>query len=91
MDFYRFVANAWDKPRYKLHFKTDAPIHISTLLYVPERHTEYMGMGRMEPGVNLYSRRVLIQPKSKHLLPEYLRFVKGQSNYIFWWYLSFVS
>lgn len=34
-------------------------------------------MQRMEPGVSLYSRRVLIQPKSKVLLPEWLRFVKG--------------
>lgn len=31
----------------------------------------------MEPGVNLFSRRVLIQAKSKHLLPDWLRFVKG--------------
>jgi HSP90 family molecular chaperone len=40
-------------------------------------HSEFIGMGRMEPGVNLYSRKVLIQSKSKKLLPEWLRFVKG--------------
>eukprot|EP00465_Bigelowiella_longifila_P011682 CAMPEP_0185278978 /NCGR_PEP_ID=MMETSP1359-20130426/62362_1 /TAXON_ID=552665 /ORGANISM="Bigelowiella longifila, Strain CCMP242" /LENGTH=65 /DNA_ID=CAMNT_0027873695 /DNA_START=3 /DNA_END=197 /DNA_ORIENTATION=- len=34
-------------------------------------------MARMEPGVSLYSRKVLITPKSKKLLPEWLRFVKG--------------
>lgn len=32
---------------------------------------------RQEPGVSLYSRKVLIQPKSKGLLPDWLRFVKG--------------
>ncbi|KAF9948945.1 TNF receptor-associated protein 1, mitochondrial [Modicella reniformis] len=34
-------------------------------------------MHREEPGVSLYSRKVMIQAKSKALLPEWLRFVKG--------------
>lgn len=34
-------------------------------------------MGRMEPGVSLYSRKVLIESKSPDILPEWLRFVKG--------------
>lgn len=34
-------------------------------------------MGRLEPGVSLYSRKVLIQGKAKGLLPDWLRFVKG--------------
>jgi TNF receptor-associated protein 1 len=34
-------------------------------------------MPRLEPGVSLYSRKVLIQAKSKHLLPEWARFVRG--------------
>jgi TNF receptor-associated protein 1 len=76
-EFYRYISSAWDSYQYRLHFRADAPIQVSTLLYIPERHNEYMGMGRMEPGVSLYSRRVLIQPKSKSLLPDYLRFVKG--------------
>jgi HSP90 family molecular chaperone len=31
----------------------------------------------MEPGVNLYSRKVLIQPKSPVILPDWLRFMRG--------------
>jgi len=38
---------------------------------------EVLGMQREEPGVSLYSRKVMIQAKSKALLPEWLRFVKG--------------
>ncbi len=34
-------------------------------------------MGRLEPGVSLFSRKVLITPKAKNLLPDWLRFVKG--------------
>ncbi|KAI7862040.1 ribosomal protein S5 domain 2-type protein [Spinellus fusiger] len=76
-NFYRFIASAWDSPQYSLHFKTDAPISIASVLYVPERHMESMGNERMGPGVSLYSRKVLIQPKSKGILPEWMRFVKG--------------
>ncbi|ORX56380.1 heat shock protein Hsp90 [Hesseltinella vesiculosa] len=74
--FYRFIANAWDDPQYTMHFKTDAPLSIASVLYIPERHMEMMGE-RQEPGVSLYSRKVLIQPKSRGLLPDYLRFLKG--------------
>jgi len=38
---------------------------------------EKFGMGRTEPGVSLYCRRVLIQSKCKGLLPDWLRFIKG--------------
>jgi HSP90 family molecular chaperone len=34
-------------------------------------------MGRMEPGVSLYSRKVLIESKSKDIVPDWMRFVKG--------------
>ncbi|RUP47403.1 hypothetical protein BC936DRAFT_145769 [Jimgerdemannia flammicorona] len=77
-EFYRFVANAWDDPQFTLHYRTDAPMSIRSILYVPEHllSNELLGQ-RLEPGVSLYSRKVLIQPKSKALLPEWLRFVKG--------------
>ncbi len=35
-DFYRFVANAYDKPRFTFHFRTDAPMDVRALLYVPD-------------------------------------------------------
>ncbi|CAO3676414.1 hypothetical protein G6F70_002248 [Rhizopus microsporus] len=74
--FYRFIANAWDDPQYTLHFKTDSPLSISSVLYIPEKHMEFLGE-QVEPGVSLYSRKVLIQAKSAGLLPKYLRFLKG--------------
>lgn len=43
------------------------------LFYVPRFHSEKFGMGRTEMGVNLYSRKVLIESKPKDLLPEWLR------------------
>jgi len=75
--FYQFISHAYDDPLYSIHYSTDSPLNIRSLFYIPEQHTEKYGMGRMESGVNLYSRKVLIQSKSKNLLPDWLRFVKG--------------
>ncbi len=76
-DFYRYVAQAFDDPRYTLHFQADAPVSIKALFYVPQSHMEKWGMARQESGVSLYSRKVLIQPKCENLLPEWMRFFKG--------------
>ncbi|HZK53537.1 MAG TPA: molecular chaperone HtpG [Desulfosporosinus sp.] len=76
-EFYKFIANAQDEPLLRLHFSSDAPININTLLYVPKENLEQFGFGRTEPGVNLYCKKVLIQEKSPIVLPEWLRFLKG--------------
>ena len=76
-DFYKFVANAYDEPRYHLHFSVDAPLAIHSLLFIPKENFEKMGFGRMDPGVSLYCQKVLIDQHSEKILPEWLRFVKG--------------
>lgn len=35
-EFYRFIGNVYDKPRYVLQYKIDAPLNIRALFYVPE-------------------------------------------------------
>lgn len=77
IDFYKFISGAYDAPLSRLHYAVDAPLSIRALLYIPQTHSEKYGGGRMETGVSLYCRRVLIQSKAKDLLPEWLRFVKG--------------
>jgi TNF receptor-associated protein 1 len=76
-EFYQFIAHAYDTPTYRLMFQTDMPLAVQSVFYVPQQHAEKYGMGRQEPGVSLYSRRVLIQSKCAGLLPDWLRFVKG--------------
>ncbi len=76
-EFYKFIAHAWDEPRYRLHFNADAPLAINSLLFVPQDNPEPWGMGQTEPGVALYCRRVLIDPHPKGLLPDWLRFLRG--------------
>ena len=76
-DFFKFIASGGDEPLYRLHFSADAPLAINALLFVPKENLEIFGFGRMEPGVNLYCQRVLIDQHSKNILPEWLRFLKG--------------
>jgi len=77
MEFYKFLTNAYSDPQFKLHISTDAPIQMHTLLFVPQENIEKFGFSRMEPGVNLYCNKVLIEPGVKEILPEYFRFIKG--------------
>ncbi len=76
-EFYQFIGHDHEQPLLRLHFTADAPLAIQSLLFVPARNFETMGMGRMESEVNLYCKKVLIQAKAKHLFPEWLRFLKG--------------
>ena len=76
-EFYKFQANAFDDPRFWLHFSADAPLEINALLFAPTENMEGFGFGRMEPGVALYCRKVLIDSEPKNLLPDWLRFVRG--------------
>ncbi len=76
-EFYKFIAHAWDEPRYTMHFSADAPLSINALLFVPNENQEQFGMGQQDAGVSLYCRKILIDAKPEKLLPEWLRFLKG--------------
>jgi molecular chaperone HtpG len=76
-DFYKYVGHDAEPPQYRLHFSADAPLAIRALLFVPQKSYEHLTMTRGENEVNLYCRKILIQPKAKGLFPEWLRFLKG--------------
>lgn len=76
-NFYKYISNNIDDPFDKIHFRADAPLDVKALFFIPSFHSEKYGMGRMEPGVSLYSRKVLIESKSPDILPDWMRFVKG--------------
>jgi HSP90 family molecular chaperone len=76
-EFYKFIANAFDEPAYRIIFKADAPIELKTLFFIGSSHSEKFGYARLEPGVSLYSRKVLIERNSPDILPDWLRFVRG--------------
>ena len=76
-EFYKYVGHTSDAPTYRLHFNADAPLAIRALLFVPATSFELLTMSRTESEVNLYCKKILIEPKAKSLFPEWLRFLKG--------------
>lgn len=76
-EFFKFIGNEHSGPKYRLHFSADAPLQINALLFVPDQNFEKLGFGKLDPGVSLYCKKVLIQEQSKAILPDWLRFVKG--------------
>ncbi|CAL8080167.1 unnamed protein product [Calicophoron daubneyi] len=77
--FYQYLCgNTYDAPRYIFMYKTDAPINLRVLLYVPSLKPSLYDIAREgDSGVALYSRKVLIMNRTTALLPKWLRFVRG--------------
>ncbi|XP_068211173.1 heat shock protein 75 kDa, mitochondrial [Palaemon carinicauda] len=77
-EFYRYVSSSFDKPRFTLHYRTDAPIDLRCVLYVPEGKPGLFDLNREgQSSVALYCRRVLIMNKAENVVPKWLRFMKG--------------
>jgi molecular chaperone HtpG len=76
-EFYKQMTLDFEPPRLRVPLNTDSPVQIYALLFVPAKAEPGMFSLRKEPGLKLYSRKVLIQEYSKDLLPNYLRFMHG--------------
>jgi molecular chaperone HtpG len=76
-DFYKFLTYDTEAPFSVIHTSVDAPIQFYTLLFIPPKSIEMFRYTREEYGLDLYVRKVLIQHKSKDILPEYLGFIRG--------------
>lgn len=76
-EFYKYLSHSMGDPMYTIQFHVDIPLSVHALFYVPDSHMERMGMGKMDPGVNVYCKKVLIQAKHRDILPDWLRFIKG--------------
>ena len=77
VEFYKFLENTQEEPETWIHLSSDAPVQFSAILYVPKTSFEMLGFFKSGPGVDLYSRKVLIEKGSQDVMPEYLRFVQG--------------
>ncbi|MFC1651146.1 molecular chaperone HtpG [Candidatus Latescibacterota bacterium] len=76
-EFYKFLSNSAEESMFKLHLTSDAPIQLSSILYIPQTNFEKFGFMKLKPSVNLYCRKILLQQHTENLIPEYMRFVTG--------------
>jgi molecular chaperone HtpG len=75
--FYQQMTLDFDPLLTHAHMVVDAPVQMYTLLFIPSNPEQKIFSLRKQPGLKLYSRKVLIQEYCLDLLPEYLQFVQG--------------
>jgi molecular chaperone HtpG len=75
--FYKTVATDWRDPALRVHVAIDSPIQYHAMLFVPSAQPFDLFYPDAATGPRLYARRVLIEENAEHLLPKWLRFVRG--------------
>ena len=76
--FYQHLTHhTEEKPLWHLHLSVDSPMQFRAVLYCPPTNLERYGFARLEHGVSLCAKRILVQSDCRELLPEYLRFIRG--------------
>jgi molecular chaperone HtpG len=76
--FYQHLAHhPEEKPLWHLHLAVDSPIQFRSVVYCPPTNLEVLGFARLEHGLTLCAKRVMVQSECRELLPEYLRFLRG--------------
>ena len=76
-EFYNHVSHAIDEPWLTLHFRAEGMIEYTGLLYVPTTRPFDLFHPERKCSVKLYVKRVFITNDCEHLLPSWLRFLRG--------------
>lgn len=75
--FYKQLSYDVDPPLAQLHTRIEGTHEYTALLFVPAREPFDLWDRERRHGVRLYVKRVFIMDDAAHLLPAYLRFVRG--------------
>jgi len=76
-EFYKHVAHDFEPPLTWTHSKVEGKQEYTLLLYLPGHAPFDLWDREHRHGVKLYVRRVFIMDDAEHLMPGYLRFVRG--------------
>lgn len=76
-EFYKHISHDYDKPLKTIHYAAEGVSEFRALLYLPSHRPFDLFFREHKKGVQLYVKRVFITDKCEHLIPDYLRFVKG--------------
>src|SRR5918992_72360 len=77
IEFYMHVAPDFEAPLAWTHNRVEGRQEYTQLLYIPARAPFDLWDRHHRHGLKLYVRRVFIMDDAEHLLPSYLRFVRG--------------
>lgn len=77
-EFYKHIAHDFEDPLLWTHNQVEGKHEYTALLYIPQRAPfDLWDRERIQHGVKLYVQRVFIMDDAEHLMPRYLRFVRG--------------
>ncbi|HKA45735.1 MAG TPA: molecular chaperone HtpG [Burkholderiales bacterium] len=76
-EFYKHVAHDFEAPLAWAHAKVEGRKEYIHLLYLPARAPFDLWDREHRRGIKLYVRRVFIMDDAEHLMPAYMRFVRG--------------
>ena len=76
-DFYKHVAHDFTDPLAWSHNRVEGKLEYSSLLYIPSKAPFDLFEPNQTHGIKLYVQRVFIMDDTEHLMPRYLRFIRG--------------
>ncbi|KYN96513.1 heat shock protein 90, putative [Plasmodium reichenowi] len=62
---------------YKMLYKTDAPLSIKSVFYIPEEAPSRLFQQSNDIEISLYCKKVLVKKNADNIIPKWLYFVKG--------------
>jgi molecular chaperone HtpG len=76
-NFYTTLSYDPEPPMSVLHNQVEGKLEYTSLLYIPSKAPYDIWDREHRKGLKLYVRRIFIMDDAEHLMPPYLRFVKG--------------
>ena len=76
-EFYKHVAHDYEDPLAHSHNRVEGRVEYTSLLYIPARAPFDLWDREARHGIKLYVQRVFIMDDAEHLMPNYLRFIRG--------------
>jgi len=76
-EFYKHVGHDFEDPLAWTHHRVEGKLEYTSLLFIPARAPFDLWDREQRHGVKLYVQRVFIMDDAEHLMPRYLRFVRG--------------
>ena len=76
-EFYKHISHDFEEPLKWMHNRVEGTQDYTSLLYIPKKAPFDLWDREQRKGIKLYVKRVFIMDDSEHLMPNYLRFVRG--------------
>jgi len=76
-NFYQTLSHDFEAPLAHIHNKVEGTLEYTSLLYIPKKAPFDLYDRDRRYGLKLYVKRVFIMDDAEHLMPTYLRFVRG--------------